>query len=141
MTVAVAGILTQYGREPAMAFTVVVLAGAEGRIVLYHLSGPFSFGAAEGMARRLAAADVYDMLIFDFAEVTFLDSSASLAVEVAVTQAQSRGKEVFIVGLRREVAKTLIRLGVRKLLPRDHSHATRLEALREAAELIDSKEA
>ena len=113
-----------------------VLNDAEGRIVLYHLSGPFSFGAAKGMARRLGAADAYDVLVLDLTEVPFLDSSASLALEDAIAQAQTRNKEVFLVGLRDEVEKTLQRLGVFKRLPDGRRHLSRLDALRQAADLV-----
>jgi len=116
-----------------------VLAEGGGRVVLYHLSGPFSFGAAKGMARRLAAADEYDVLILDLTDVSFLDSSASLALEEAITTAQARGKAVYLVGLRHEVAKTLNKLGVLKLLPEDHHHVSRLNALRQAAALVATK--
>jgi len=109
------------------------LASGGGRVVLYHLSGPFSFGAAKGMARRLAAFDEYDALVLDLQEVPFLDSSASLGLEDAIKQAQSHGKQVFVVGLRPDVAKTLKRLGVLKLLPEDRQHVSRLDALKQAA--------
>jgi SulP family sulfate permease len=106
---------------------------AGGRVVLYHLSGPFSFGAAKGMARRLAASDDYDALVLDLCEVSFLDSSASLGLEDAIKQAQGHNKQVYLVGIRPEVAKTLKRLGVFQLLPDDHHHVSRLDALKQAA--------
>jgi sulfate permease, SulP family len=106
-----------------------------GRVILYHLSGPFSFGAAKGMSRRLAAGDEYDVLVLDLREVPFLDSSASLALEDAIKQALAHGKQVFLVGVRPEIEKPLRRLGVLGLLPADHHHVTRLDALRQAAEL------
>jgi SulP family sulfate permease len=106
-----------------------------GRVVLYHLSGPFSFGAAKGMARRLAAADEYDVLVLDMREVSFLDSSASLGLEDAIKQAQGHHKQVFLVGVRPEVWTTLNRLGVPKLLPEGHHHVSRLDALKQAAAL------
>lgn len=109
---------------------------AGGRVVLYHLSGPFSFGAAKGMARRLAASDEFDALVLDLSEVPFLDSSASLGLEDAIKQAQAHDKLVFLVGLRPDVADTLKRLGVLKLLPEDHNHASRLGALKQAAAKI-----
>ncbi len=109
------------------------LAAGGGRVILYHLSGPFSFGAAKGMARRLAASDEYDALVLDLREVTFLDSSASLGLEDAIKQAQGHNKQVFLVGIRPEVAKTLKRLGVLKLLPETHHHVSRLDALQQAA--------
>ena len=107
-----------------------------GRVILYHLSGPFSFGAAKGMARRLAASDHYDALVLDLGEVPFLDSSASLGLEDAIKQAQGHGKHVYLVGVRADVAKILDQLGVLKLLPDDHHHASRLEALEQAAAMI-----
>ncbi len=113
-----------------------VLSEAQGRIVLYHLSGPFSFGAAKGMARRLAAADEFDALVLDLTEVPFLDSSASLALEDAIAQAQARDKQVYLVGARPEVATTLAKLGVDKRLPDGHHHVSRLDALRQAADTI-----
>jgi SulP family sulfate permease len=108
-----------------------------GRVVLYHLSGPFSFGAAKGMARRLGASDDYDALVLDFSDVPFLDSSASLGLEDAIVQAQRHHNDVYLVGVRPDVAKTLKRLGVLKLLPDDHHHVSRLEALKQAAAKIN----
>ena len=58
--------------------------------------------------------------MLDMAEVPFLDSSASLALEEAIAVAQGRKKEVFVVGVRAEVRRTL----------------DRLEALQRAAELV-----
>ena len=107
-----------------------------GRVVLYHLSGPFSFGAAKGMARRLAASDDYDALVLDLREVSFLDSSASLALEDVIKQAQGHNKQVYLVGIRPDVAQTLKRLGVLQLLPDDHHHVSRLDALKQAAEAL-----
>lgn len=111
-----------------------------GRVILYHLSGPFSFGAAKGMARRLAASDEYDVLVLDLREVPFLDSSASLGLEDAIKQAQSHSKQVFLVGVRPEVEKPLRRLGVLDLLPADHHHVARLEALRQAAAEVRARQ-
>jgi hypothetical protein len=50
-----------------------------------------------------------------------------------VAQAQGHDKQVFLVGVRPEVEKPLRQLRVLELLPADHHHVTRLDALREAA--------
>jgi len=126
--------ITGESDEPSLsAAEKAALAAGGGRVILYHLSGPFSFGAAKGMARRLAASDDYDTLVLDLGEVTFLDSSASLGLEDAIKQAQGHDKEVFLVGIRPEVAKTLARLGVLSLLPEAQRHVSRLDALKQAA--------
>jgi anti-anti-sigma regulatory factor len=70
-----------------------------------------------------------------------LDSSASLGLEDAIKQAQGHDKQVFLVGVRPEVAKTLRRLSVLKLLPETHYHVSRLDALRQAAASIATEQA
>lgn len=110
-----------------------IMAAADGRIAIYHLSGPFSFGAASGMARRMADADAYDALIVDLSDVPFLDSSASLAVEAVIKQVQSRDKQVFVAGVGAETGQVLDKLGALSLLSPDHRHDTRREALHAAA--------
>ena len=128
---------TEHSDAPQLSAEEKELLGkAGGRVLLYHLSGPFSFGAAKGMARRLGAANEYDVLVFDLTEVPFLDSSASLALEDSIRQAQGRGNHVFLVGVRPEVERTLKRLGVLKLLPDGFYHISRVDALRRAATLI-----
>lgn len=113
-----------------------IMAAADGRIAIYHLSGPFSFGAANGMARRMADADAYDALIVDLSDVPFLDSSASLAVEAVIKQVQSRDKQVFVAGVGAETGQVLDKLGALSLLSPDHRHDTRREALHAAARAL-----
>ena len=110
------------------------------RVVLYHLDGPFTFGAAKGMARRLAVADTFDVLILDMSDVSFLDSSATLALEDAIAQVQDQDKHVLLDGTRPAIAEKLDRLGVHERLGEDHRQATRLEALRVAAGLTSGQE-
>lgn len=113
-----------------------LLEAGHGCIILYHLTGPFGFGAAKGMARQLAAADQYDVPVLDLSDVPMLDSSASLAVEDTIMQVQSRGKHILLVGLRPVVSSVLKRLGVLKQLQADCQHESRLSAVRHAVRLI-----
>ncbi len=116
-----------------------VLAEADGRVILHHLSGPFTFGAAKGMARRLAAADAFDVLVLDMTDVTFLDSSASMAIDDVIVHIQGRDKHVFLVGVRPEIERNLERLGVTDRLPEGHRRGSRLEALRQAVALVGAE--
>jgi len=115
-----------------------VLDAGERRVVLFHLSGPFNFGAAKGMARRLATSDEFDAMVLDLCEVTFLDTSASLSLEDAIKQTQNQGKQVYLVGMHPEVEITLRRLGVLKLIPPNHHHFSRLDALKLAATKVQN---
>jgi len=109
-------------------------AGA-GRVAMYTLEGPFGFGAARGMVRRIAPADFYSALVLDLSRVPFIDSSASLALEDAIVQATDLGKTVYLAGVQPKVMKTLAQLSIDRLVPADRRCATRLEALEKAAAL------
>lgn len=123
--------------HPALSVAeAAALARGHGRVVLYDLSGPFSFGAAKDMAKRLAAHDEFDVLVLDLADVPLVDSSAGLAIEDVILQATERGKQVFMVGLRPRVRTVLDRLGVTRLLPSDRVQDSRLKALEDAAALV-----
>ncbi|MHA1571552.1 MAG: STAS domain-containing protein, partial [Alphaproteobacteria bacterium] len=113
------------------------LEAVNGHVVLQHLQGPFSFGAAKDMARLLGAADLYKALIIDLSEVTMLDSSASLAVEDVIRGVQARGKHVLVAGARPGVRQVLDKLSVTDLMPTGHLCQSRLEALRKAAKLLN----
>ena len=61
-----------------------------------------------------------------------IDSSASLAVEEAVRQAQRRHKPVYLVGVGPAVETVLRQLGVIDMIGDEHRYRTRIEALRHA---------
>jgi SulP family sulfate permease len=110
------------------------LTQGNGRTVLYRLNGPFSFGVARDMARRLGAADEYDALVLDLSEVPLVDSSAGLALMEVVRQALALDKAVFVVGMRPRVKAVLDRLGATRVLAAQNIAMTRLDALRAAAD-------
>jgi sulfate permease, SulP family len=109
-----------------------LIEAGHGRIIMFHLSGPISFGAAKGLARRLGAADEYGVLVLDLTDVPLIDSSASLAVEDAVRQAHDRHKPVYLVGVGPAIDTVLRQLGVIDMIGEDHRYSTRIEALRHA---------
>jgi SulP family sulfate permease len=110
-----------------------LLKAADGRILLYHLGGPMSFGAAKGMARRLAAFDQYDALVLDMSSVPHIDFTATRALDDMIYDAQRSGRQVFIAGARNGVRDILRTMGVLARLAEGHDHETRLLALQHAA--------
>ncbi|MEM9537217.1 MAG: SulP family inorganic anion transporter [Cyanobacteria bacterium P01_E01_bin.45] len=109
-----------------------IIAQANGRILLFSLGGPMSFGAAKTISRRLAIVGNYDALILDFSDVPFIGVTASLAIENMVKEAVSRNRRVYVVGAHGDVENRLQRLNIYNRFPANHRVATRLEALRMA---------
>jgi SulP family sulfate permease len=100
-----------------------------------------SFGAAKGMARRLAQFDEYDILILEFTDVPQIDFTTTRAVYDMVQDAQTTGRQVFLVGGRKQVYEILDKQGVLDAVPKEQLVATRLEALRSAIAAIRERQA
>jgi len=113
-----------------------ILRSASGRLLLFHLQGPMSFGVAKGMGTRFSVADKFEAIVFDLTDVPMIDSSAALALEDAIRHARDQGRPAFLAGARAPVEKVLERLGVLDHLPAGHRFATRAEALKAAFDHI-----
>jgi sulfate permease, SulP family len=110
---------------------------ANGRVLLFHLSGPMIFGVAKAIAREQSAMKEADVLIVDLTDVPLLGVTASLAVENVVQEAISKGRPVFIVCETGQTKQRLKRLKVLDLVAPDHLTNDRLEALRMAVALVE----
>ena len=108
----------------------------ESGIPLGGISGPFTFGAAKEMAKKMGTAGQYDILILDVADVPMVDSSASMAIEDVINQAHQRGLPAFFVGLTPLVTAILEQIGVLKLVAPAHRFAHRLDALTAAMQAL-----
>ncbi len=109
---------------------------ANGHVVLFHIEGPMSFGSTKDIVQLLTADREQDVLILDFTDVTFIDSSASLAIEEAVTQAQDDNDSVVLCGMNESVEKVIRSIGVNNLLPENHITKSRLQALQLSEEIL-----
>lgn len=105
---------------------------AGGRVLLFHIGGPMSFGAAKGMARQMAQFDHYDVLVVDLSDMSQIDFTATRALDDIIHDAQSRGRRVLLVGCRPQVLKVLNRQGVIGKFQAEHMHQQRIDALRDA---------
>ena len=110
-----------------------ILTAAQGRIFMFHLSGPMSFGAAKSIARRLAIVEDYQILILDLSSVPRLGITALLAIETMLKDALGNQRDVFLVGAKGQVQSRLQRLEILQALPPNHRVEHRLMALQLAA--------
>ncbi|MCK4910264.1 MAG: SulP family inorganic anion transporter [Thermodesulfovibrionales bacterium] len=119
--------------EEAMA----IVRAAKGRILVYHLSGPLSFGAAKDMARRLSIIAGYEALVLDLSDVTTVDTTSAMAIEDMILGAQATGRHVFLSGAHTGVRALLDRMGILGMLRKGHEFPERLQAIQEAASILD----
>lgn len=108
----------------------------QGRLLLLHLSGLMSFGAANEMTRRFANVATYDVLAIDLLDVPRLDGSAAIALEQIVERASDAGKPVLLIGLSVEVERLLGRMGLLDRLQDTARFATRRDALQAAVDRL-----
>ncbi|HHP7232540.1 MAG TPA: STAS domain-containing protein, partial [Xenococcaceae cyanobacterium] len=109
-----------------------LLEKANGRVLLFYLSGPMIFGVAKAISREHNLINNYNVLVLDLTEVPILGVTSSLALENAIEEAVEKGRQVFLVGLQGQAEKRLRKLGVMRQVPAEHLIGDRTEALRQA---------
>jgi SulP family sulfate permease len=110
-------------------------------IMICHISGSMNFGAAKELTRQIAVSTDFKVLVLDLSDVTFVDTSASMAIEDVMVRANDLGLHVILIGVKNRVKTTLDRLGVTRVIPEGHSFDTRLDALRYTARLLEDAKA
>jgi len=118
-----------------------ILTDAKGRILLYHISGPMSFGAAKGMARRLASFDEYDVLVLDLSDVSQIDFTSTRALDDMLHDAWDSGREAYLVGCKKPVCDMIKKQGVVDKFHQDRLKMTRIEALKDGLRLVREQQA
>jgi len=98
-----------------------------------------SFGAAKGIARRLAGFAAYDVLVLDLSDVPQIDLTSAHALDDMINGTRDRGCEVYLAGCRKSISDFLYRQGVLDRFDRERLKTTRLEALQEALALVQIK--
>ncbi|ASC72226.1 sodium-independent anion transporter [Halomicronema hongdechloris C2206] len=116
------------------------LDSANGRMLLFHLSGPMIFGVAKAISREHDAIDHYDVLIVDLSEVPVLGVTSSLAIENAIQEATEEGREVIVVGATGQVKRRLETLQIGGLFPDDYWMDERLQALNAGLAIVQQRQ-
>ncbi|MEO1447502.1 MAG: SulP family inorganic anion transporter, partial [Cyanobacteria bacterium J06635_11] len=109
-----------------------LLRAVQGRVLLFRLSGPMSFGAAKTISQRMTIVNKFEVLLLDLADVPRVGVTASLAIENMVQEACAQHRPVFIVGAQGFVKQRLDALDVLDRIPPENILGDRLEALRSA---------
>ncbi|WP_204106460.1 MULTISPECIES: SulP family inorganic anion transporter [Spirulina sp. CCY15215] len=120
------------GEIPLEPEETTILREAMGGILLLHLGGPMSFGAAKSISQRMSIVKHYEVLILDITDVTLLGVTASLAVETMVKDAIAKRREVYLVGATGQAKDRLNKLKVLGMIPVQNQLDNRIEALRQA---------
>ena len=113
-----------------------IMQKAEGRILLYHIGGPVSFGAAKEMQRMQSFQVNYDVLVLDLHDVSAIDYTASCAIKDIINNTHSNNRKVIVVLPCGAVARMLDQERVLDDLQMSFRHIKRLNALRHAQKLL-----
>ena len=89
-----------------------LMESCDGRLMLFRLRGPLSFGAAKGISARMGLVSNYQVLILDITEVPRIGVTAALAIERMGQGAQMLGRVAFVAGANQRLKERLERFGV-----------------------------
>lgn len=117
-----------------------ILDAANGRVLLFHLSGPMIFGVAKAISREHQAINSYDVLIVDLSEVPVLGVTSSLAIESSIKEALDAERNVIVVGATGKVKSRLEKMGIAGLIPGNYWMGDRLTALKEGLAIVENKQ-
>ena len=113
---------------------------ANGRVLLFQLSGPMIFGVAKAISREHNAVSYCDSIVFDVTDVPHMGVTAALALENAIQEAIEKGRQVFVVGATGQTLRRLEKLGITELVPVQNFYTDRAEALKIAVTSLDQSE-
>jgi SulP family sulfate permease len=109
---------------------------AQGRVLLFCLSGPMIFGVAKAIAREHNAMGAADALVIDLTEVPSMGVTASLGIENVIRDAHDKGLTIYIVGASERVQRRLEKLGLFELIYPEHVIDDRTTALQHAIDRV-----
>ena len=115
-----------------------LLEKANGRVLLFYLSGPMIFGVAKAISREHNLINDYQALVLDLSDVPILGVTSALALENAIKESVEKGRQVFIVGASGQAEKRLKKMGVMSRIPDENIMSDRTLALKQALDRVNS---
>lgn len=113
-----------------------ILDETNGKIMLFHLSGPMSFSSAKAVVRRHASTAGYEIMLLDLTEVPVVDFTTTRALEDILMDTINAGRRIFLVGARDNVLDMLKKQGVTAIFKPGKIYKNRLDALLHARSLL-----
>ena len=113
-----------------------ILDQANGKILLFHLSGPMSFSSAKAMVRRHAGTAGYEAMLLDLTSVPSIDFTTARAIEDIVVDTKSAGRHIFLVGACPAVCEVLKKQHILEHFNTGQMYQSRLDALLHARNLF-----
>ncbi len=110
----------------------------QGRMLLFHLSGPMIFGVAKAISREQKALKYCEALVLDLSDVPHMGVTSSLTIENAIEEALDKGCSVFVVGASGQTKRRLGKLGIWERIPPENLLADRTAALRRSVATLDN---
>lgn len=124
------------GNSPLTSEERAELKKANGNVAVVLLRGSFSYASARELAARIGAESAgHKAVVYDLTEAAYMDTSAVLALEELIEQAQEEQEACFISGLSGYAKETIDKLGVSEMLPPERLCATRTEAIKAAVKI------
>lgn len=143
--------LTEVQEEEMKTFTAPVddpslndeerslLKEAEGKVLMFCLSGPMSFGAAKSISQRLSIVKNFEVLILDLTHVPRMGVTALLAIENMLKDSLQKQRSVLLVGVHGQVEERMQRLDIMKKLLPESRFLDRGAALKEALVILNKQ--
>ncbi len=126
-------LITEPGKEaPLSDEEAKIMTELKDQVLLFHLSGPISFGAAKGMTRMLSGIEEYKIMLLDLSDVHMIDTTSCKAIEDIIHDQLATDREVFLIGFNDNVFEVLDSMDVLAPLDKTHVVWSRIEALRAA---------
>lgn len=102
---------------------------ADGHVLLLYMRGTMIFGTSRAISRKNSEVQGRNTLVVDLSDVNYLGLSAAVALEEAILDMVSAGRDVYICGASLQSQKRLTDMGLLEHIPMDHFVDTREEAL------------
>jgi len=118
----------------------LLLVHHDGKIGIVFLKGYFSYASAREFASRaIAAVGGHAVMIYDFSNVTHIDTSTAIAIQELLETAAKNTKACLISGLHGQARETMRHLGVLDSRPKGHVLRHRNKAIDLAVKIVSEQ--